>query len=60
MANAVLVIDMLRGFLEEGHPLYCGDKARHIIPSVQALLKQELAKAKHSQKTLKKKGGKKS
>ena len=44
MANAVLVIDMLRGFLEEGHPLYCGDKARHIVPSVQALLEQELAR----------------
>ena len=42
MANAVLVIDMLRGFLEEGHPLYCGDNARRIIPSVQALLEREL------------------
>ncbi len=44
MANAVLVIDMLRGFLEEGHSLYCGERARLIIPSVQALLEQELAK----------------
>ena len=44
MANAVLVIDMLRGFLEEGHPLYCGDKARRIIPNVQQLLEQELAR----------------
>ncbi len=44
MANAVLVIDMLRGFLEEGHPLYCGDKARRIIPHIQALLDQELAR----------------
>ena len=26
MANAVLVVDMLRGFLEEGHLLYCGAK----------------------------------
>jgi len=43
MANAVLVIDMLRGFLEEGHPLYCGDKARRIIPNIQRLLEQELA-----------------
>jgi len=43
MADAVLVIDMLRGFLEEGHPLYCGDKARRIIPNVQRLLEQELA-----------------
>lgn len=43
MANAVLVVDMLRGFLEKGYPLYCGDKARTIIPNVQALLKRELA-----------------
>ena len=43
MTNAVLVIDMLRGFFEEGYPLYCGDNARHIIPSVQALLEKELA-----------------
>jgi len=44
MANVLLVIDMLRGFLEEGYPLYCGDKARRIIPSVQSLLEQELAR----------------
>jgi len=43
MANAVLVIDMLRGFLEEGYPLYCGAKARQIIPNIQGLLEQELA-----------------
>ncbi len=40
MANVVLVIDMLRGFLEEGSPLYCGDRARRIIPHVQGLLKR--------------------
>ena len=44
MANAVLVIDMVRGFMEEGHPLYCGERARRIIPSIQSLLKGELAK----------------
>ena len=44
MANAVLVIDMLRGFLEEGYPLYIGAKARRIIPNVQGLLERELAK----------------
>ncbi|MFC2001177.1 hypothetical protein ACFLUZ_01585 [Chloroflexota bacterium] len=33
MANAVLVIDMLRGFLEEGYPLCCGAGARRIIPN---------------------------
>jgi len=43
MANVVLVIDMLRGFLEEGYPLYCGARARRIIPGVQSLLEQELA-----------------
>ncbi|MFC1907890.1 nicotinate phosphoribosyltransferase [Chloroflexota bacterium] len=43
MANAVLVVDMVRGFLEKGHPLYCGARARCIIPNVQALLEQELA-----------------
>ncbi len=43
MANAVLVIDMIRGFLEEGYPLYCGANARRIIPHVQNLLKQQLA-----------------
>jgi nicotinate phosphoribosyltransferase len=43
MASAVLVIDMVRGFLEEGHPLYCGERARRIIPNVQGLLEQELA-----------------
>ena len=44
MANAVLVIDMLRGFMEAGHPLYCGDRARRIIPNIQKLLKEELAR----------------
>ena len=43
MANAVLVVDMLKGFLEEGYPLYCGARARRIIPGVQKLLEQELA-----------------
>lgn len=44
MANAVLVVDMVRGFLEEGYPLYCGAQARGIIPAVQRLLEQELAR----------------
>ncbi len=42
MANAVLIIDMLRGFLEEGYPLYIGEKCRQIIPNVKHLLEQEL------------------
>ena len=43
MTKVVLVSDMLRGFLEEGYPLYCGSQARRIIPNVQGLLEQELA-----------------
>ena len=44
MSRAVLVIDMLRGFLEEGYPLYCGAGARRIIPNIQKLLEKELAR----------------
>ena len=47
MANAVLVVDMLRGFLEPGHNLYCGDEARTIIPRVQRLLEDELKAGSH-------------
>ena len=43
MANAVLVVDMLRGFLEPGHNLYCGDGSREIIPTVRLLLERERA-----------------
>ena len=44
MPDAVLVVDMLRGFLEEGHNLYCGEGARRIIPEVQAILEREKAR----------------
>jgi nicotinamidase-related amidase len=44
MADAVLVVDMLRGFLEEGYPLYIGSEARGIIPNIQRLLERELAR----------------
>jgi len=43
MAKAVLVMDMVRSFLEKGHPVYCGHRARRIIPNVQHLLEHELA-----------------
>lgn len=33
-AKALIVIDMLRDFLEEGGALYCGPRARQIIPYV--------------------------
>lgn len=42
MVRAVIVTDMLRGFLEEGYPLYCGIEARNIILDVQKLLEREL------------------
>ena len=42
MADAVLVVDMLSGFLEEGNPLYCGDESRGIIPNVEKLIESEL------------------
>ena len=43
MANALLVVDMVVGFMEAGHNLYCGDDARKIIPRVQRLIEQEHA-----------------
>jgi len=43
MAKAVLVMDMVRSFLEKGYPVYCGHRARRIIPNVQHLLEHELA-----------------
>lgn len=44
MSNAVLVVDMLRGFMEEGYPLYCGAGARGIIPHIWQLLDEETKK----------------
>jgi len=44
MPNAVIVVDMQRGFLEEDNPLYCGDEAREIIPRVADLLREEVAR----------------
>ncbi len=42
MANALLVVDMLKGFLEPGHNLYHAE-SRDIIPNVHRLIEQELA-----------------
>jgi nicotinate phosphoribosyltransferase len=39
---AIIVADPVRGFLEEGHPLYCGPGARRIIPAIQRLLEEQL------------------
>ena len=44
MANALPVVDMLVGFLEAGHNLYCGDDARGIIPNVKRLIEEEQAR----------------
>ena len=41
MPNVVLVVDVVRGFLEPGHNLYCGDDARRIIDPVRDLLRRE-------------------
>ncbi|MBI2861869.1 MAG: cysteine hydrolase [Chloroflexi bacterium] len=41
MVDAVIVIDMIRGFLEKGCPLDCGPEARKIIPNVARLLAKE-------------------
>ena len=42
MANVVLVIDMVRGFLEPGHNLYC-EGYRPLVPKIQELLERETA-----------------
>jgi nicotinamidase/pyrazinamidase len=42
MADTVLVVDMLRGFLEEGYPLYTGEDCRRIIPNIRKLLEKEI------------------
>jgi nicotinamidase/pyrazinamidase len=39
--NIILVVDMLKGFLEEGNPLYCGQTARDIIPNIKDLIEAE-------------------
>lgn len=39
----MIVIDMQRGFLEEGYPLFCGQVARRIIPPIRRLIEQALA-----------------
>ncbi len=37
--EVIIVVDMLKGFLEKGNPLFCGDDSRRIIPEVISLLK---------------------
>lgn len=38
MAQVLLVIDMLRGFCEEGRPLYCGPAVKPIVPFIRKLI----------------------
>ena len=45
MPNALLVVDMVVGFMEEGHNLYCGDSAREIIPHVRLLIEEHKIEA---------------
>ncbi|MEW6357659.1 MAG: isochorismatase family cysteine hydrolase [Planctomycetota bacterium] len=40
MRKALVVIDMVKGFFVEGSALYCGKKARKIIPFVKAKLEE--------------------
>jgi nicotinamidase-related amidase len=42
--RAVIVVDMLRGFLESGRPLDCGEAARAIIPAVRRIIEEEMAR----------------
>lgn len=41
MANAVLIVDMLKGFMEEGYALSLGEGCRRIIPNIESLLEKE-------------------
>ena len=36
--DAIVIVDMLNGFLMPGFPLYCGDGARSIIPNIVSLI----------------------
>ena len=42
MANVVIVSDMVKGYCQKGHALYCGRAARNIISNIQRLLKREM------------------
>jgi nicotinamidase-related amidase len=40
--KVILIVDMIRGFLEKGNNLYCGDASRDIIQNVIKLLDSEI------------------
>ena len=43
MSRVLLIVDMVRGLLEEDYPLYCSAVARRIIPAVAQLAQRERA-----------------
>ena len=43
MANAVIVVDMQKGFMEPGGTLFCGEGARGIIAPLRARVEREKA-----------------
>ena len=47
MANAVLIVDMVRGFLEPGHALYCGDASRAVIEPIREVAEREIKLGGH-------------
>jgi nicotinamidase/pyrazinamidase len=47
MPDVVLVVDMVRGFCEEGRNLYVGPAIREIIPRIRQLLREEKARGSH-------------
>lgn len=43
MKEVLIVVDMQRGFLEPGYPLYCGDAVREkVIPAVKSMIERKL------------------
>lgn len=38
--QALILVDMQRGFLEDGYPLFCGSEAREIIPVVRRTVEE--------------------
>jgi len=43
--NVVLIIDMVKGFMEEGFPLFCAKEAKNIVEPVKDLLEEAQARS---------------
>lgn len=39
--RVIVIVDALKGYLEEDNPLYCGDESRKIIPLIKNYVKRE-------------------